>query len=273
MNDYQKIREWLISLLDRDAKPFTSEVNAIMQELWKKRESVVGERRMIVNAFSAVLAYRTVKEHFTPHYFEKQDRLKALWQKVLQQAQALKDYVKKYVMDETQVMQVLGRIGAVIADSPSGKHGTAYVNKDAVYPHTAETSRLCRAIAERFADDNIQVVIAPAIDGVILSQWTAHHLSEINGHEVLGVYAEKSEGEDAFTIKHGYDKLISGKNILVVEDVLTTGGSAKKVVEATRAIGGNVIGLGALCNQGGITPQDVADVPKLDALVNVKLDA
>ena len=180
-------------------------------------------------------------------------------------------------MNEQEVLQVLGRVGAVIADShivyTSGKHGTAYVNKDAVYPHTAETSRLCHAIAERFADDNVQVVIAPAIGGVILSQWTAHHLSEMNGHEVFGVYAEKSEGGDAFVIKRDYDKLIAGKNVLVVEDVLTTGGSAKKVIEATRAVGGKVIGLGVLCNRGGITPQDVADVSKLIALVNVKLDA
>lgn len=179
-------------------------------------------------------------------------------------------------MNEQEVLQVLGKVGAVIADShivyTSGKHGTASLNKDAVYPHTAETSRLCRAIAERFVDDGVEVVIAPAIGGVILSQRTAHHLTEMNGHEVFGVYAEKSDG-DAFVIKRGYDKLIIGKNVLVVEDVLTTSGSAKKVVEATRAIGGNVVGLGVLCNRGGITSQDVADVPKLDALVNVKLDA
>lgn len=194
-------------------------------------------------------------------------------------------------MNEQEVLQVLGKIGAVIADShivyTSGKHGTAYVNKDAVYPHTAEMSHLCRAIAERFADDNVQVVIAPAIGGVILSQWTAHHLSEITGREVLAIYADKEglelvsssygplppKHEDKFVIKRGYDKLIAGKNVLVVEDVLTTGGSAKKVVEATRAIGGNVIGLGVLCNRGEITPQDVANVPKLTTLVNVKLDA
>lgn len=194
-------------------------------------------------------------------------------------------------MNEQEVLQVLGKVGAVIADShivyTSGKHGTAYINKDAIYPHTKEMSNLCRAIAERFADDNVQVVIAPAIGGVILSQWTAHHLSEMNGYEVFGVYAEK-EGtefvsssygplspkyEDKFVIKRGYDKLIAGKNVLVVEDVLTTGGSAKKVIEATRAIGGNVIGLGVLCNRGGITPEDVANPPKLFALVNVKLDA
>ncbi len=180
-------------------------------------------------------------------------------------------------MDEQEVLQVLGKVGALITNShfiyTSGKHGTAYVNKDAVYPHTKETSELCRAIAEGFAEDGVEVVIAPAIGGVILSQWTAHHLSKITGREVFGVYAEKAESGDSFVIKRGYDKIVAGRNVLVVEDVLTTGGSAKKVVEATRALGGNIVGLGVLCNRGGITPQDVADPPKLFALVNVKLDA
>ncbi len=179
-------------------------------------------------------------------------------------------------MTEQEVLKILGEVGAVIIRShivyTSGEHGTAYINKDAVYPHTAKTSLLCHAIAERFAKDRVEVVIAPAIGGVILSQWTAHHLSEMNGREVFGVYAEKSEGGDAFVIKRGYDKLIAGKNVLVVEDVLTTGGSAKKVIEATRAVGGIVIDLGVLCNRGRITPQDVADVP-LISLVNVNLDA
>ncbi|MBI2628246.1 MAG: phosphoribosyltransferase [Candidatus Niyogibacteria bacterium] len=195
-------------------------------------------------------------------------------------------------MNEQEVLQVLGKVGAVIANShivyTSGKHGTAYINKDAIYPHTKETSDLCRAIAEQFANDGVEVVIAPAIGGVILSQWTAHHLSEITGREVFGVYAEKetvaipdpeNRGRNCFTetgnfvIKRGYDKIVAEKNVLVVEDVLTTGGSAKKVVEATRALGGNIVGLGVLCNRGEIMPHDVANPPKLFALVNVKLNA
>lgn len=195
-------------------------------------------------------------------------------------------------MNEQEVLQVLGSVGAVIVGShivyTSGKHGTAYINKDAVYPHTAKTSRLCRSIAERFANDNVQVVIAPAIGGVKLSDRVAEHMSHLTGREVLSIYAEKEtlaipdpEGRERkcfaetgeFVIKRGYDKLITHKNILVVEDVLTTGGSAKKVIEAARSLGGNVVGLGVLVNRGGITPQDVADVLKLDALVSITLDA
>lgn len=178
-------------------------------------------------------------------------------------------------MNEQEVLQILTKVGAIIADSHivyvSGKHGSAYVNKDALYPYTVETSRLCYAIAKRFADDNVQAVIAPAVGGVILSQWTAHHLTKMNGRIVFAVFAEK-DGE-GFVIKRGYAKIVSGKNVLVVEDVLTTGGSAKKVVEATRAIGGKVIGLGILCNRGGVTSKDAGDVPKLFALLNITMDS
>ncbi len=193
-------------------------------------------------------------------------------------------------MNEQEVLQIFGDTGAVITDShivyTSGKHGKAYVNKDAVYPHTRETSRLCRAIAEWFSKDRVDAVIAPAVGGVILSQWTAHHLTELTGQQVFGVYAEKDPvtvaepGEIVgvpigwrFVIKHGYDKFIAGKRVLVVEDVMTTGGSVKKVIAATRAIGGTVVGLGVLCNRGGITAHDVGDIPRLFSLLDVKLEA
>ncbi len=178
-------------------------------------------------------------------------------------------------MNEQDVLKILSRLNAVLTDShivyTSGKHGRAYINKDAIYPHTKETSQLCRAIAEQFLDSDVEVVIAPSIGGVILSQWVAYHLTEITGREVLGVYSEK-EG-DSFVIKRGYDKIVQGKKVLVVEDVLTTGGSVKKVIEATRALEGNVVGLGVLCNRGGITPQYVSNPPKLFSLVNVKFDS
>ncbi|MDR3425195.1 MAG: phosphoribosyltransferase family protein [Alphaproteobacteria bacterium] len=178
-------------------------------------------------------------------------------------------------MNEQDLLELMGKVNGVITDShivyTSGKHGAAYVNKDAIYPHTRETSQLCRAIAEEFAKDGVEVVLAPMIGGVILSQWVAYHLTEITGREVLGVYAEKDG--DGFIIKRGYDKLIAGKKVLVVEDLLTTGGSARKVVETARSFGADIVGLGVLCNRGGITPKDVANPPKLFALVNVNLES
>jgi orotate phosphoribosyltransferase len=194
-------------------------------------------------------------------------------------------------MTEKQVLEILAKTGAVITGShavyTSGKHGSAYVNKDAVYPHTYEISKLCQGIAEAFGidettgeivDGGIEVVVGPAIGGIVLSQWTANHLSDLLGREVLALFAEKdeksvfkaseeyfllvakelpggkgclvkeqlSQGQEVvirregFVFKRGYDKLLvdseemRGKKVLVVEDVLTTGGSVKKVIEAVR---------------------------------------
>jgi orotate phosphoribosyltransferase len=179
---------------------------------------------------------------------------------------------------QEEALGILQETGAIITDShivyTSGKHGSMYINKDAVYPHPAKTSRLCLGIAEAFIGDGIKAVAAPAVGGTILSQWIAYHLSELLGREVLAVYAER-EGPPArgFVFKRGYETLIPGKRILVVEDVLNTGGSAGAVVAAVRALGGHVIGLGALCNRGGIQPHDVGDVPRLSALVDIRLDA
>jgi orotate phosphoribosyltransferase len=179
-------------------------------------------------------------------------------------------------MTAQETSQLLARIGAVITGShivyTSGRHGTAYVNKDAIYPHTRETSQLCRAIAETYRGDAVEVVLGPAVGGTILSQWVAHHLSEINGREVLAVYADKGEN-DGFVIRRGYDRLMRGKRVLLVEDVLTTGGSAKKVVEAARGVGAEVVGLGAICNRGGVTAKDLGDIPRFTALLDVRLES
>lgn len=180
-------------------------------------------------------------------------------------------------MKESDILEELGKIGAVVTNShvvyTSRRHGTAYVDKDTIYPHTKLTSDLCRAIAEQFVDDIVEAVVAPEKGGIILSQWIAYHLSELTGREVLAFYAEKTE-DGGFVIKRGgAAKKLPGKNVLIGEDVLTTGGSAKKVIEVTRSLGCNVVGLGVLCNRGGITSADVANPPKLFALINVKLDS
>jgi orotate phosphoribosyltransferase len=192
------------------------------------------------------------------------------------------------MMDEQEILKVLEKVGAIIGDShivyKSRLHGGTYVNKEVIYQDTQLTSYLSRGIAESFEDHEVDVVIGPEIGGRILSQWVAYHLSELNHKEIFAVYAKKDkierpDPEDPnvlwyketgdFVIQQDHCKLIAGKNVLVVEDVLTTGDSARRVVEATRSAGGNVIGLGALCNRGRVTEQDVADVPKLLALTNI----
>ena len=127
-------------------------------------------------------------------------------------------------MTEAEAIDVLERVGAFRAGHfvfTSGRHGDKYINKDALYPFTDETSNLCRAMAERFKDSGVDVVIGPAVGAAILSQWVAHHLKEMTGREIFAVYADK-DGEGGFIVKRGYDRLIDGKKTLVVEDLMTT---------------------------------------------------
>lgn len=156
------------------------------------------------------------------------------------------------MMTPNDLLAIFKKTGGYITDShivyTSGKHGSTYLNKDAIYPHTKEISAICREIAERFKDQGIDVVAAPALGGIILSQWTAYHLCELTGKEVLGVYTEKTPDKDQIFTR-GYDKLVNGKKVLIVEDITTTGGSVMKVVASVKAAGGKVIGVCVLANR------------------------
>jgi len=163
------------------------------------------------------------------------------------------------MMTEEDVLNILQKVGAFRSGHfvlTSGVHSGSYILKDAMYAYTAETSQVCREMAERFKDANIEAVIGPAIGAAILAQWVAYHLSDLTGKDVYAVYADK-DGKGGFIIKRGYDKVIAGKNTLVVEDLTTTGGSIKKVVEASRAAGANVVGAVAICNRGNVKKEDV----------------
>lgn len=153
----------------------------------------------------------------------------------------------------------------------SGRHGNAYVNKDAIYPHTEKVTALCWYLAQAFDTDQVDVVVGPAMGGIILSQWTAHHLRSRTSIGVLAAYADKAP--TGFVLNRGYGALVQGKRVLVVEDVLTTGESVRGAVFAVRAVGGDVVGVGALCNRGGVMARHVGEVPKLVSLLNITLDS
>lgn len=176
-------------------------------------------------------------------------------------------------MDEEGVLNILQKVGAFRSGHfvfVSGLHADTYVNKNAMYPYTREMSQLCRSIAEKFSGKNIHAVIGPSTGGIILSQWVAHHLTELEGRDVYSTYADK-DGE-GFVIKRGYDELIKGKNVLVVEDLVTTGGSLRKVIDAARAAGATVVGAVAVCNRGQVTKEMVGNPPEFISLLKVQLD-
>jgi orotate phosphoribosyltransferase len=178
-------------------------------------------------------------------------------------------------MDQTEVLDVLQKVGAFRAGHfvlTSGRHSDSYVNKDAMYAYTHDLSALCKTIAERVKGRSIEVVAGPAVAAAILAQWVAYHLTAMTGHEVYAVYADK-DGQGGFVIKRGYDQLMKGKKTLVVEDLTTTGGSIKKVVEAARAAGADVAGAIAIVNRGEVSKKQVGNPGFFEELVNVHLES
>lgn len=155
------------------------------------------------------------------------------------------------------VVQILKKVGAILTNDhfvlTTGRHSDGYINKDRLYTHPLESSAVGLMFAEKYRDKKIEVVAAPALGGIILSQWTAYHLTQLTGSEVQGVYTEKTpDKQQIFT--RGYDAVVKGKNVLIVEDLTTTGGSVKKVVDTVRAAGGNVVGVCVMVNRD---PQQV----------------
>lgn len=208
-------------------------------------------------------------------------------------------------MHREDALAILSQLGAVLTNDhfvfTSGRHGSDYVNKDAISAH-APIYQLCCGLAERCCSDLIDVVVAPAVGGIALAQWVAHRLRQLGNRPVAAAYAEREEtgiykadhdmtvkllGSDyklesgdeviikkpSFVLKRGFDALVKGKRVCVVEDILTTGGSARKVIEAARRAGGNVVVACALVNRGNITAEMLGNISRLEALVDIQLDS
>lgn len=175
-----------------------------------------------------------------------------------------------------EVLDMLQQSGGIITNShivyTTGKHGSAYVNKDALYPHTQFTSRVGELFAEKHKEFPIETVVAPALGGIVLSQWTAYYLSKLTGQEIAGVYTEKdAEKNQVFT--RGYDAFVTGKNVLVIEDVTNTGGSVKKVIDSVRLVGGKVVAVSVMVNRSAQVTAEYLDVPAFSSLAEFPAQA
>lgn len=191
---------------------------------------------------------------------------------------------------EERARRLMTEAGALLADSHvvlhSWSHSKVYIDKDALYADPERTYDLCQNIVTHFlhSTKDITVVAAPEKGGIALSQWCAYFLSLCFRHKqsyrfpshyqgperAFALFAEKENGR--FLFRHGYAKLILGRKVLVVDDVVTTGASVREVVHLVREHGGEVIGVGALWNRGGVTAEDAGEVPELHALVEEHLE-
>jgi orotate phosphoribosyltransferase len=146
----------------------------------------------------------------------------------------------------------------------SGKHSDRYLEKFQVLQWPRETERLCAAIAEAARALGVTVVAGPTTGGIILAHEVARQL------DVRAVYAERDESTGRGRIFRRGFQLTPSERVLVVDDILSTGGSVQETIDAVRAAGGLPVAAAVLVDRSGGAILD--DVP-LIALWNTSIAA
>lgn len=148
-------------------------------------------------------------------------------------------------MTEREVLDLYERTGGLLRGHfllSSGLHSDVYLQSALVLQHPTYAEALCRELARPFRSDRVQVVLAPAIGGILV----AHEVARALGARCL--FGEREDG--VMRLRRGFG-LERGERCLVVEDVVTTGGSTREVVRCVEAAGGAVVGVGALIDRSG----------------------
>ncbi len=141
------------------------------------------------------------------------------------------------------VEEIFEKSGAILKGHfllTSGLHSPVYWEKFQVLQSPKYTEQLCRMISSHFSKQNIQVVAGPTTGGIILAFEVAKQLG------IRGIFAEKEGTGRIF--RRGFT-INSGERVLVVDDVLTTGGSINEVIAAVKDRGGIVVGVGVLVDR------------------------
>jgi len=127
----------------------------------------------------------------------------------------------------------------------SGRHSDQYIEKFDLLRQPRATSEVCRLIVERFRDQGIDVVVGPTTGGVILAFEVARQLG------VSAAYAERSlNAETGREFRRGTTFPVGGQ-LLVVDDILTTGGSLRETLDAVAGYPVEVAGVAVLVDRSG----------------------
>ena len=168
-------------------------------------------------------------------------------------------------MNPNEIIEVMERRGAVLRGHfvlSSGRHSDLFVQKFRVLEEPKLAQRFGESIAAQF-DNEFDVVASPAIGAVVLG------FAAALASQARFVFAERA-GED-LEFRRGFH-IEPHERVLVVEDVITTGGSAKEVVDLVTKAGGNVVGVGALIDRGDpVKPPDLGT--SLKALIRLDVES
>jgi orotate phosphoribosyltransferase len=166
-------------------------------------------------------------------------------------------------LNPAEISEVLAGKGAILRGHfvlSSGRHSDTFVQKFRIFEHPKLTEAFGEALGQEFGGD-FDVVASPAVGALVLGFATAL------AADARFVFAEREE--DALSFRRGF-VLRPRERVLVVEDVITTGGSAREVVELVRSQGAQPVGIGALIDRSDPSRVSSFGVP-LRALLKMEV--
>ncbi len=143
------------------------------------------------------------------------------------------------------ILDIFRRAGALLEGHfrlTSGLHSPGYLQCALVLQHPRDAEACGAAIADRVRALDPTVVLSPALGGIVIGQEVARALG------VRAIFAERQDG--ALTLRRGFS-LDPTDRVLVVEDVVTTGGSTRETIEVARAAGAQVVGAASIIDRSG----------------------
>ena len=146
-------------------------------------------------------------------------------------------------MTEAEVLTIFRRSGALLEGHfrlTSGLHSPGYLQCALVLQHPREAQALGEALGQLVRTLGAQTVMSPAMGGVVIGQEVGRALG------VRAIFAERADG--ALTLRRGFS-LEPGEKVLIVEDVVTTGGSTRETMDVARAAGAVVVGACAIVDR------------------------
>jgi orotate phosphoribosyltransferase len=152
-------------------------------------------------------------------------------------------HVHETPMDKNRVVALLRESGALLEGHfqlTSGLHSNQYFQCAKVLQYPAFCEELCSDIARRFAGMSIDVVVAPALGGIVVGQEVGRQLG------VRTMFAERKDG--VMQLRRGFE-IRKGERVLMCEDVVTTGGSVEEVIAITTSLGGVLEGVGFIVDR------------------------
>lgn len=144
-------------------------------------------------------------------------------------------------MQREEILSVLGESGALLSGHfklSSGRHADSYLQCAQVQQHPERLAPLCAALADKWREENVTVVVGPAMGGIVLAYELARQL------DARGIFMERSD-DGSFAFRRGF-RIEADDRILVAEDVVTTGKSVKEVLAKLDAEKADVVGVASL---------------------------